>query len=802
MIETFRYIEYSDKNKFEISSSGKIQLKGYPSSLLLYSSFDSILNADYSVGDKNAINGDTTLIDNFGVFGQYLKIINNGYVQYNKNNFETLTNEGSIKFRLKTGFNNNPGYQDFKAITVSAGDTNYSFKLLVDGDSQDVNVLLTSGDTMLNVANKIDTALTSADASVLLAGNIRIIAQNNGDSISILSPVSGNDIITLLGGVYSSELPNAPTTDTALIDFFKTGDTDRIKIVHKTDGHLHLWMNDKNGDTQINQDIGVWNNSYTNWYSFEFNWNDSIYQFFINGTQKYVGTTEFLRSSGGYLKIASTSGNTYRIDELIIYNEYQNSKSYTVETSALSQYANDDPYIDIHFGTGFKENEISDLNLTASNNCKFVVKPSNAWYYYIAGAWRVSDGTLNQSIDPGIMETQFSNLLFDENKDLIIRAYFHSDGSTQSFIDEINIVKSIGAAEAAIITGTVSISSTIDLTTNHNIVITTDKGNKQINLSTGVGDTTAVSLNEIQSAIDSASVLGLAPATDDGNYHLVLQSTSTGDSAYVAISNGLTNDALSLIWGYEATDSGIAATGTVIDYTELFRYTRSMLGSPTVPVEITDEQLEDGLVEVLYAYNRWRNYDESLAYITLNGDGKNGYDIPAIIGGKENIIEMIISPRYPFTYYAGRTDLVTNLYIQYMFNRYKSGFSNVLTDYYITMSTEQDINIVLGTQTKWEILNNKLFIFPQPTELNVGIRYRSAISVEEINNNVWIRKLIVAKAKIILGNIRNTFKNGIPGGSENIQLNGADLIAEGQQEWALIVADMKLSTEPLFLEFF
>ena len=798
MLETFRYIEYSDQKEFEITSSGRIQLKGYPDILLLYSTFDSLYDADYSVGDQTAVTGDSIQIDNFGVFAQHLYLIN-GYVQYNSDNFENLTNEGSMKFRLKAGFNNAKGHQDFKATIVSPGDTNYYFKLLVDGDSQTVSVNLVSDDTMTNVSNKIDTAITNADASVLGAGNIRIEAQNLGDSISILAPASGNSLITLLGGVYDAELPNAPATDTTLFDFFKTGDTDRIKLIHKTDGHFHLWMYDENGDTKINTDLGLWNNSYLSWYAFELDWNESIYQFYISGSQKAVGATGFTRGSGGTLRI---SGNAYRVDELIIYDEYQNTKNYTVETTALTQYANDDPYVDIHFGTGFKENEISDLNLTASADTKYVVKPSNTWYYYLSGAWRMSDGTLSQSVDPGIMETQFPNLLFDENKDLIIRIYFHSDGNTQVYVDEIEIVKEVGAAEAAIITGTIDLTNPVDLSTNYNVVITTDQGSKQVDTSDGAGDSTAVSLTEIQSAIDNASVPGLASATDNGSGNLVLQSISTGDSGYVKISNGLSNDALSIIWGYEATDSGAAATGTVIDYTELFRYIRSMLGEPTVPVELTDEQLEDALVTVVYEYNRWRNYDESLSYVELSGDGTSGYDIPSVVGGKENIIEIIISPRYPFTYYAGRTDLITNLYIQYMFNRYQSGYSQVLTDYYITMSTENDINIILNTQMKWEVLNDKLFIYPEPNDLNIAIKYRSAISIEELNNNVWIRKLLLAKAKITLGGIRNTFKNGIPGGSENIQLNGPELITEGQQEWATIIDDMKKSQEPLFLEFF
>ena len=55
---------------------------------------------------------------------------------------------------------------------------------------------------------------------------------------------------------------------------------------------------------------------------------------------------------------------------------------------------------------------------------------------------------------------------------------------------------------------------------------------------------------------------------------------------------------------------------------------------------------------------------------------------------------------------------------------------------------------------------------------------------------------------MVLGNIRSTFKNGIPGGTENLQLNGEDLKQEGEQEKAALIEEMKKSSYPLFLEFF
>jgi hypothetical protein len=159
-------------------------------------------------------------------------------------------------------------------------------------------------------------------------------------------------------------------------------------------------------------------------------------------------------------------------------------------------------------------------------------------------------------------------------------------------------------------------------------------------------------------------------------------------------------------------------------------------------------------------------------------------------------------PRFPFTYYAGRTDLITNLYVQYLFQRYKSGFTQILTDYYVTITTEEDINVVLGTQIKWEILNGKLFIWPEPDAMDIAIRYKGSLTASETVSNYWVRQLTLAEAKIVLGNIRSTFKSGIPGGAEMLQLNGEDLKQEGFQERQTLLEKLDKNQEPLFLEFF
>ena len=225
------------------------------------------------------------------------------------------------------------------------------------------------------------------------------------------------------------------------------------------------------------------------------------------------------------------------------------------------------------------------------------------------------------------------------------------------------------------------------------------------------------------------------------------------------------------------------------------------MGAPTVPVELTDEQLEDCVATAVYWYNYYRGSKEEILTTTLEGTYSGGYTIPEEVGGEDNIIEIILKPRFPYTYYVGEEDLISNLYMQWFFHRSRSGYQDFLGDYYITLSTEKDIGNILGTNIKWNFYGGKLYIHPDPgSGVTVGIRYKGAITVSEINTNPLIRDFTLAKAKQVLGTIRATFGGSIPGGGEMITLRGESLIAEGKEEQQEVLERMQKLSVPMFLE--
>ncbi len=235
------------------------------------------------------------------------------------------------------------------------------------------------------------------------------------------------------------------------------------------------------------------------------------------------------------------------------------------------------------------------------------------------------------------------------------------------------------------------------------------------------------------------------------------------------------------------------------NFEPVFNFIRYSLGYPKVPVELTDEQLHTSLVQAVYQYNMYRNYETKTDVIntsTLTRADDGSFYLPPGIGIGD-ILTIFFKPRYSWSWYTGDNSLMANMYMQQLFSGYD--LSQSAADYYINITTQNDLRNLLGNQSGFSVSNGRLYIYPMFDGLetmDIGIKYRDNISVDEINNNVQVKQLALAYAKIILGNIRSTFGNQIPGGEGMIQLNGSDLIQQGQAERDQLIKDF-VSQQPL-----
>lgn len=691
MIETFRQIDYSNKDSF-VREEDRIKLKEFSKELYFYSSFDSLTNAEFFSGDSLPI-VDNSVIENNGFFNQCL--FNRGKLTYNKNNFSDLKNEANISFFIKPNFDNGKGYQDFSStiefpITI---DKEYSFKVLYDGQEYVVTIDALTTDTNTELLNKINTVLLNMVTVEVIAfeveGRIRLQAMIEGYTLSIASGDS-NDLVAVLGTEESKYL-NAPSENITIFELSQADDENKIEITHTIDSNILIKMYDKDGELKVDEII-EWNANFnTDWALFDLNFNSTVAQFYIDGKLKGLFITNIERDLiDTELILNATPTDSYRIDELTIYNDNIHEKEYDLPTEQISRFSNDDEYLDIHFGEDFIQTDRLGLVLDCSDDCAFTIKRNNEWFYYLGDEWVTGDGSYSQTNSPVVFSNTFDDFELLDNNYLTIRVYLKSNLVDESYIDYVEIIKE-----------------------------------------------------------------------DNEN-----------------VSN--------------------------VSYDPMYDKIRARLGAPIAPVELTEEQLNIAIHEAIFWHNYYRNSSEDFITLDLVGNKKDGYEIPEIVGGEENIINIIMRPRFPFSFYSGgdSASLISNIYMQWMFNKGRhSGFRDFIGDYYVTLSAEKDYNNIMGTNQKYYFYNNRVFLSPHPRDVKVSIVFRSAITLNEAFNNQLIFDYSVGRAKIILGELRGTFGGVIPGGSENLNLKAEDHINQGEAIMEKAKTEMIKKQEPLFLIF-
>jgi hypothetical protein len=536
--ETFRTITFSDETKF-IQTGGKIQLREYKDNLTFYTSFDATIDATYYSGDSVAVPTSTDWeLVNFGTFSQSVKTATS--IKYCADNFTTLADEGTIQFRVRTDFANGFGYQEFVRATVGAiiaGD--YSFYLSVDSGAPElITITLTGTEDSTDVFNAIAIAVTpSTGANVtLVSDKIRITSIGECESI-LISEGEDLSVIDLLGGLEDPVIYNPPSVNTTLLQIKNaTNNNNRIDLIHTTDGNLVLKMYNNTGTLVVDKDFSIWNISNLYYYAVELSWNKTFAQVFINGNLLDMTPTGFIRGVAGPLYISGSTGNYYYFDELIVYNKHINFIEYTPAIAALTHYDTSIPYADVDFGTGLNQDTLSSIAITCSSNCHFAVRLGTQFYYYLGSVWVFSNGTFSQSMTKVVFEENITSLYLNENLSFSIRIFFESDGSTPCYIDDISIAQDSNVALPAKVIGVMSLQYPVDLSTgNDKFIIQTDVGSKEVSVITHCVNPAALTLEEVKAAIDAAGVPGLKPASDDGSYHIVLETISTGETAYLAV---------------------------------------------------------------------------------------------------------------------------------------------------------------------------------------------------------------------------------------------------------------------------
>jgi len=805
MKEIFRNITYSDESLF-VHKNDKVSLKEYVDNIVAYASFDQTFDLDYFSGTKTATGGSVSLLENLDATPMSLggkHLVLSDEILYNKNNFVNLK-KPTLKFYLRPWYSNGYGQQYLKNASIvidanSAGD--YEITIIVAEELLGTfTVTLADGDTQNIVWGKIATAISSVSARITLAEDatlsklyFRGSLVGEGVSVAITTNAIDGSVLSLEEAV----LYNTPTTDITLISFTNEVDNSRkFEFIHTTDGWIKVRLYSSTSSIVFEENVIKWSNHHNIWDFFEVHIEDESLIFFLNGRLKrfFVLDNYFCDFSDLYLKLKADPVYQYRFDNLLVLSEIDNMRSYEVSEYPLTRYTTSRPYIEIDFGSGFSNEAIMGISLLASENTRYIIQKDTDYYFWFGNSWIESDGSFSQSSAPEYLESYINDFIFIEDAEVKFRIYFDSDGLKDAWVDAIEFDYIRDEDTTAKVLGARIVDATTDLSVDKEITITTSTGTYVVDLSSEAIDDTAVTREEILQAIDAAEIDDLKLARFDGYNRLFLETESTGEEAFISVSAGANTNALPLVWGFAVEDRGEdkEIIDKPMDFSPVYHYIRTQLGHPVTPVELTDDQLLNCVGEAIYEFKKWRNFKEEMIYTRLNGNVKDGYEIPSIVGGEENIIDVIVKPKFHLGHYALQDELMDNIYVQRFFHQ-KNIMANA-ADYHISLMAQKDLRIALNQETKIEFINRRIFIHPEPSNLDIAIKYKSPLSISEINNEIYVRRLALANAKVVLGTIRSTFGNEIPGGESMIRLNGDALIQEGKQDITAIVEEMRKST--------
>lgn len=268
---------------------------------------------------------------------------------------------------------------------------------------------------------------------------------------------------------------------------------------------------------------------------------------------------------------------------------------------------------------------------------------------------------------------------------------------------------------------------------------------------------------------------------------------------------------LSLDPGSEAYDAN-----DPYNFEDLYGWVRRQLGAPQIVCELTDDQIYDALCKAVEKYNKYRNWNENLDIQNLYGNDPEDetllrrkhteregwyYELPAHISDKD-IVDIFFQPRFSVCWFGAGDNFLNNVMSQTFFGLY-GGIVQNSADYYIHRVTCNDISNIIGTQVSWRIYNHHLYLTPdnlyQLEQFTVGIKYRPALTVEEIRNSEDIKALTLAYAMRTLGLIRGSFGGSIQAGDIAIQLNAETLLAEADKLEDKTIALLKSEQKPLWM---
>lgn len=820
MIENFLYKNESNPDVFWYENK-KISLREYQKDLLFYWSGEQD-KAEYALFDKAPQCENLPSIYTDGRFGSHCRI--SSPLVFDGKNFESLTDNLHVSFWLgANSINTSPTLYFTKKgdwDKLAAGD--YSITIQIDGEiSRTVILHLKDNSTFSTIKNKLSFELDpkvyncEVNLDETTESVIAISSSLKGKTFKVSDGQDGTDLLSLLE-VSDIYYGTTPTEDTDIVRL--EGENSSFKITHikaneenKTISKLKFTY--KQGETTKITSI-PWNNNGISLDHIEVDIDSSVMYVFLNGELlKTVLIAPIVRTAElTTLTINGTEENAYSLEEFIVKSKLQHKETFTPPASQLTKYNTERPYIDFHYsGNKIFKGSLTKLIANCSDNIDLVLNYDGLFYYYSAGAWRSSDGTYSKSNDSYTFADYIDKFTFTGKDDLFIRAYFESDGDTEAWIEDLyftldeDSIYGDGSVTPAILVGETEFDDNEKQETkDKTLIIETDQGSTEITFPEDM------TIDEIVDYIKNMYPEGIIKVYKDNAGRIVLVSETQGNGAYIIVKGELAD----LLFGKEKSAQGRDQTKETIEdnYNKFIEDLKEYATANLIPIEIKDSQIKMFLREALKEYKKWRSDEINTYSIQLQGNPKDGYEIPPIIEDQHDIADILFKPLFPLGFYAGAfdnsmEDVMALTLVNAMCGKggvnyggfYGKGF---VTDYYISLMNIENMEQSLGIEPTWRIYNNRLFIFPNSITkyLTVTILYKAPIDPLKAMRDPYVIQYVYGKVRMAQGEVRGQYGSNLSAGGGTglaMQLNGDTMFTRGEQFVDKAIAGMKGEQEPL-----
>ena len=239
----------------------------------------------------------------------------------------------------------------------------------------------------------------------------------------------------------------------------------------------------------------------------------------------------------------------------------------------------------------------------------------------------------------------------------------------------------------------------------------------------------------------------------------------------------------------------------------IVNYIQTMLGYPTVGVELDPSQLDQAITTALQEYLSTGAVER--AFYKLDAQvGVNEYPLPEFIGTVINVVYPM-----PFQIMAGSSQ---DMFSFAAYNApFGPGTGNMLhgaANLGIFYEYVQNRNRMIGNDITFRVVDSTLFVYPYPKMGDpIILEYsknifsiqdpdKQAISTSNQWGTYWIQRCSLAIAKNMLGLIRGKYSTVAGGTGDQQTLNSAEMLSQSKDE--LLALREELSSHHTHQQFY